>query len=221
MNWHKGIFSSRIGRIQGFQDGYSLVEVTIGLGLSLLIMAAVYSAFVSSLNIWRVQTDSVEQQDNARLSLNKMAREVRQAYTVTTAQANRMDFTIAATAYSDSTPDATGALTTMTVSYALSTSPDGSWYKLMRTVQSGGSSSTSTVGDYIRNANLDDGTSVNTRDLFHYYTSQGVELARPVASPANVARVRLDVFSDIDTAEVPQEAHEATTIAIRKTNFGN
>lgn len=62
------------------EGGFTLTEVMVSLMLMLMVMYALYSIFDTSLKVFAFGNDKVEAVENARLGLDKMARELRAAY---------------------------------------------------------------------------------------------------------------------------------------------
>ncbi|KAF0188873.1 MAG: type IV pilus assembly protein [Desulfobulbaceae bacterium] len=89
--------------------GFTLVEIMIALAISGIVMAAIYSVYISQQRTSIVQEQVVEMQQNVRASLDIMEREIRMAgysrsrtgatipnVTITTANANQLIFRMVA-----------------------------------------------------------------------------------------------------------------------------
>jgi len=67
-------------RVLREENGFSLVEVLVTMTIMLVVLSALYSIFDMGLRIYSVGNNKVEAVENARLGLEKMAREIRAAY---------------------------------------------------------------------------------------------------------------------------------------------
>jgi len=61
------------------ERGFTLVELLVAMAISGIVMAAVYTAFVTQQKSYTVQDQVAEMQQNARVGLDMIAREVRMA----------------------------------------------------------------------------------------------------------------------------------------------
>ena len=62
------------------EDGFTLTEMLVTTMVMLMVMFALYSIFDMSIRVFAFGNDKVEAVENARLGLDKMARELRGAY---------------------------------------------------------------------------------------------------------------------------------------------
>ena len=62
------------------EDGFTLTEMMVTMMVMLTVMFALYSIFDTSIRVFAFGNDKVEAVENARLGLDKMARELRGAY---------------------------------------------------------------------------------------------------------------------------------------------
>ena len=62
------------------EGGFTLAEMTVTMMVMIIVMFALYSIFDMSLRVYGVGSDKVEATQNARLGLDKIARELRAAY---------------------------------------------------------------------------------------------------------------------------------------------
>lgn len=60
-------------------QGVSLVELMVALVISTILIAALYRTFIGQQKTYRVQEEVVDMQQNARLAINKMIRDIRMA----------------------------------------------------------------------------------------------------------------------------------------------
>lgn len=196
------------------EDGLSLVEVVIGVVITVAILGSALTVFTGVGNIWSVSTGNVEQRADARRTLDLISRETRAARTVTVANAAAFEFQMLTAAYTDAVP--TSGQTFMTIGYSLQ--DVGSYSQVNRSITLPGSDpSTTMLSDFVRNNTETGGGTDGDRDLFHYYDSQGIEISRPVADLTQVYTVRITVIMDQDANNPPAEAHESTTVAIRSS----
>lgn len=75
------------------EGGFTLVELMVTIMLMLMVMFALYNIFDMSLRVFSFGNSKVEAVENARLGLEKMEREVRQAYPYNKAANNNTLFT--------------------------------------------------------------------------------------------------------------------------------
>ena len=59
-----------------FRDGFTLIEMVLALGLSLVTLTAVYSLYVSELKAQNVREDMLEMQQQARVVIDVVSREL-------------------------------------------------------------------------------------------------------------------------------------------------
>jgi prepilin-type N-terminal cleavage/methylation domain-containing protein len=62
------------------EDGFTLPEVLVTMTMMVVVLFALYSIFDMSLRVFSFGNDKVEATENARLGLERMAREIRAAY---------------------------------------------------------------------------------------------------------------------------------------------
>ncbi len=67
-------------RLAGEQDGFTLPEMMVTIVLMTTVLFSLYSIFDTSIRVFGVGNDKVEAVQNARLGLERMARELRAAY---------------------------------------------------------------------------------------------------------------------------------------------
>jgi type IV pilus assembly protein PilW len=152
--------SSRFFSIQHKKPGFTLIELIIAMAVGLIVLGAVYGVFTIQNKSFKTQEQIVEMQQNTRVAMDMMTREIRMAgydpthnprqAGIVSATANSINFT-ADLDENGVTTDANENIT-----YALYTS-DGI-QKLGRTT---GSGSAQPVADYIQSLN------------FTYYDSSG------------------------------------------------
>ena len=62
------------------EDGFTLPEMLVTMTMMIVVLFALYSIFDMSLRVFSFGNDKVEATENARLGLERMAREIRAAY---------------------------------------------------------------------------------------------------------------------------------------------
>lgn len=198
------------------QKGMTLVEVLIGVVITVIIMGTAMMVFTGVGDVWSINTGNVEQSADARRTLDLISRETRAAQSVTTADAISFEFQMLTASYTDAIPSSDPNL--MTIGYFMV--DQGSYSQIKRTITLPSTDpSTSLISNFIRN-NTDAGGGADvTRDFFHYFDSQGIEIARPVVDLTQVYTVRITVITDEDADNPPLEAHESTTVAIRSATL--
>lgn len=74
--------------------GFTLVEMLVSILIFSVIMAGMFTFLWGASSHWQTGKNSAEMTDNARIGLNRMTREIRQASIVTVAQANQISFSV-------------------------------------------------------------------------------------------------------------------------------
>ena len=64
------------------EKGFTLVELLVTLAIIGFVITAVYTFYLSGLSGWKRSTDRLEYQQNARIAMDKMVRDLRYAYAV-------------------------------------------------------------------------------------------------------------------------------------------
>lgn len=65
-------------RVKG-EDGFSLVELLMGLAIMGLVVAAIYGCFFSGARSWQKGVDRMDHQQNSRIAVDRIVRELRYA----------------------------------------------------------------------------------------------------------------------------------------------
>ena len=76
------------------EDGFSLIELLVSISILTVIMAGMFSFLWGASKHWTTAQNSAEVTENARLGLNRMTRELKQASNVTAAQTDEVTFTV-------------------------------------------------------------------------------------------------------------------------------
>jgi len=61
------------------QDGFTLVELMVAMSIFLLILVGIFQVFDPSRNAYQVSTRKLDVQQNARVAMDRMARQIRMA----------------------------------------------------------------------------------------------------------------------------------------------
>ena len=198
------------------QKGLTLIEVLIGAVITVVILGTAMTVFTGVGNLWSVNTGNVEQRADVRRALDRISRDTRAAQLVTNADAISFEFQMLTASFTDVVPSQDPNL--MTIGYSIVDL--GAYSQVKRTITLPDTDpSTALLADFVRNNTVTGGGADPDRDLFHYYDSQGIEIARPVVDLTQVYTVRITVITDKDTANPPLEAHESTTVAIRSSTI--
>ena len=67
-----------VGSLRG-QDGFTLVELMVAMSIFLLILVGIFQVFDPSRNAYQVSTRKLDVQQNARVAMDRMARQIRMA----------------------------------------------------------------------------------------------------------------------------------------------
>jgi len=73
-----------VKRIPIKKKGLTLLEIVVGLSLSLLIIGALYTVYLTSFKSYRRSINNAELNQNARISLERLTRDLRQAERIVT-----------------------------------------------------------------------------------------------------------------------------------------
>jgi prepilin-type N-terminal cleavage/methylation domain-containing protein len=68
------------GKVLGEQGGFTLPEMMVTIVIMIAVLFSLYSIFDTSIRVFSLGNDKVEAIENARLGLDRMAREMRAAY---------------------------------------------------------------------------------------------------------------------------------------------
>jgi len=78
----------------GSQQGFTLIEMLVSILILSVIMTAMFSFLWGMTDHWATGKDTAEITDNARIGLNRMTRELKQASILTDAQPNQVSFIV-------------------------------------------------------------------------------------------------------------------------------
>lgn len=76
------------------EHGFTLIEMLVSISIFTVIMAGMFSFLWGASTHWNTAKDSAEVTGNARLGLNRMTRELKQATNVTIAQTDQVSFSV-------------------------------------------------------------------------------------------------------------------------------
>lgn len=179
-----------IDGIRRNKSGFTLVEILVALCLSAFVAAAVYKSFGAQQKVYNVQDQSIEMQQNVRVALDLMAKEIRMAgfdpagisgATIVAATATSLNFTL----------DIAGASATDGVDNDLDGTADEAGEKSDGECNDANENITySIVTDAGGISNLDrSGTAVaqNITNIEFFYT---LDTGPPTLAPADLTRIR-------------------------------
>lgn len=75
-------------------EGFTLVEMLVSMLILSVVMSAIFAFLWSASSYWQAGQASADVTENARLGLNRMTRELKQASQITSATANEMVFKV-------------------------------------------------------------------------------------------------------------------------------
>lgn len=76
------------------EEGFTLIELLVSIGIFSVIMAGMFSFLWGVSAHWQTGQDIADATENARLGLNRMTRELRQASVVTAADSTSVSFNV-------------------------------------------------------------------------------------------------------------------------------
>ncbi|MBE0430058.1 MAG: prepilin-type N-terminal cleavage/methylation domain-containing protein [Thermoleophilia bacterium] len=76
------------------EHGFTMIELLIAILLLSVVMAAIFSFLWGASSYWRTAQDAADVTENARMGLNRMVREIKQASIVTEAEAGQISFEV-------------------------------------------------------------------------------------------------------------------------------
>lgn len=104
-------------------EGFSLVELLIAMAISACVLTAVYSSYVTSDRVYTAQNQVVQAQQDARIALDIMGRDIRMAGFIASGDREGGDFEIntdvGGQAWSDGTGDAIEEATATAITFEL------------------------------------------------------------------------------------------------------
>jgi prepilin-type N-terminal cleavage/methylation domain-containing protein len=210
------------------QGGFTLAEMMVTMVVMITVLFALYSIFDMSIRVFAFGNDKVEAVENARLGLEKMAREIRAAYPVDKANGETHLFWNQGSALTGAMPttsqitfgnDLNGNRAIVPDSPSLGSTLDNkeeityllSGTTLQRRTNSGGAYVTSPVVEFVQPGGLE----------FIYLKSDRVtELtASELTDPANeplIATVRIELTIEVDGGAFGARTQTLTTdVALR------
>lgn len=196
--------NAKARRLLGEEDGFTLPEMLVTMMLMVTVLFALYNIFDMSIRVFSFGTDKVEAVENARLGLEKMERELRDAYPRDKAAGNTTLFTgftsRSVTFGNDKNGDRKITAPGEEIAYRLSTSAP---YSLLRANPSNDSSPDPVV-EYVRANGLN----------FEYYARDGREI-NPSSlgsyTESDIARVRIQLQIEINRGNLGTRTQTLTT----------
>ncbi len=221
------------------EEGFTLVEVLVAATIMLIVLMATMSVLEASTRQQRLLEQHNEAQQNARTSLDDMARELRNLAspngdpTVTgftlpgSVKRNLPQDLIFQSVGETKTAGSLNQTNVMNVRYCLRAS-DGSLWRQTQTwttaAQQPVPADTScpgagwNPGDTVVASSVANVTADATRPIFRYAGDAGAITATDEDSRKDIARVRADLFIDPTPGTAPREAHLATALFLRNQN---
>ena len=87
--------ASRLGQnLKDEEQGFTLIEMLVSIAILTVIMAGMFSFLWGASKHWHTGQNTAEVTENARMGLNRMTRELRQASQVVTAETDRVVFDV-------------------------------------------------------------------------------------------------------------------------------
>lgn len=84
----------RLTRMGGRENGFTLIEMLVSISILTVIMAGMFAFLFGASRHWNTGQNAADMTENARLGLNRMTREVKQASQVMTAQSDQVAFRV-------------------------------------------------------------------------------------------------------------------------------
>ena len=196
--------NAKIRRLLGEEGGFTLPEMLVTVMIMLTVLFALYSIFDMSIRVFGFGNDKVEVVENARLGLEKMERELRDAYPRDKAAGNTTLFTSftsrSVTFGNDTNGDRKITAPGEEITYRLSGSAP---YSLLRANPSNDSTPDPVI-EYVKANGLN----------FKYYAQDGNEI-NP-SSPgsygeSDIARVRIKLEIELDRGNLGTRTQTLTT----------
>ncbi len=83
-----------IAHLNSRDNGFTMVELLVSIGIFSVIMAGMFSFLWGATAHWQTGQDVADVTENARLGLNRLTRELRQASAITAADSTSVSFTV-------------------------------------------------------------------------------------------------------------------------------
>lgn len=216
---------AKIKRLLREEGGFTLSELLVTMMIMTTVLFALYSIFDMGIRVFSFGNDKVEAVENARLGLEKVERELRDAYPYDKAGGDTKLFAAWTPTKVTFGNELTGDRKVRcpspppnpppqceVVSYDVYRPSGGSTYALGRANSSGGVRQS--VAEYVKYAN-----STDTGLSFEYYARDGSEInpSRPAPyTEADIARVRIELDIEVDRGALSRRTQTLTTdVALR------
>lgn len=188
------------------EEGYSIVELLVVMAVLGIVIGGVAAIFTSGLNASADQTRRYRQQEDARLALDRLRKDVRRSCTVSTS-ATPNTWQTSVTLYSSSDSCASGS---HTVSWCLTGS--GSRYGLYRIAAATCAGATQRFADYLTSSSVFLYTPPNS-----HITSLGGGLAGVATQDGGYAlpRLHVDIKVNRDTTKTAGAYRVVDDIVLR------
>jgi Tfp pilus assembly protein PilW len=187
-------------RSRADDGGTSLIEVVITMAVFTAVMATVFQAMISSNRLVNDIDSQVRGQADARLVIDRFSRDLRQAYTGSTANVLA---TMTSTEVSYYSPDRSTPMRLRRITYRLDTAT--------RTLQRGETLSAGMTLPAAPTTFVTQLTAVSSPTVFTYQLASGLT----ATDPTKVRTVTLALAIDDPTSKVPGTQEYLVTVALR------
>jgi type II secretory pathway component PulJ len=189
--------NARIQRLWREEGGFTLPEMLVTIMIMITVLFALYSIFDMSIRVFSFGNDKVEAVENARLGLEKMEREIRDAYPRDKANGNTTLFPSLAsnsiTFGNDTNGDRKITAPGEEITYRLSGSAP---YSLLRANPSNDSTPDPVI-EFVKAKGL----------TFQYLDQSGY----PTTTESEVSRVRIELETEINRGNLGTRTQTLTT----------
>ncbi len=220
------------------QGGFTIIELAVSALIAMIVFGATLTVFESLTRTQRVTNDTNDAQQVARVTLDRMARQLRNLAspsTITSAAGTLprsvdrdlpydlvfqdIDQVMPGTTFNsanvrrvryclDTTTPTRGTLYMETQRWTTAITPA---VPAATACPGSGWDTQTLVADNVTNA-------VGTRPMFIYSGNPGLITATDSASRADIARIEADLFLDLDTTKSPVETQIASSVILRNQN---
>jgi prepilin-type N-terminal cleavage/methylation domain-containing protein len=184
------------------ESGYSMVEMIIVMAILSIVLGAVVTLFTAGINADADQARRFQAQQDARLALDKLRRELHGACTISTPGTYNTPVS-SVTIYVSSDGCASG-----THSVTWCTTGAGSRYALYRVIATSCTGTTAKFADYLTSANIFDYLPPNSHLVTSTSLGQGMASTQIVTQDASATlpRVHVDLTTNVRPAK-PVDAY--------------
>jgi prepilin-type N-terminal cleavage/methylation domain-containing protein len=191
------------------EKGFSLVEVMVTMLIMIIVLFALYSIFDMSIKTYSFGNSKAEAMENARLGMDKMEREIRQAYAFDKAEGNNQLFQTWDETQIEFGNDLDGSTVVECPNI------DGDCEIISYTLDGG-------TGSLMRTSGGDPQPVVeNVEDVeFRYFQRNGTTEVLPGGNEALIGMVRIEVDVRVESV-APRDGTQILTTDVALRNRGN